>query len=121
MLSSSRIVPSIVLVSTGARSGQRRETPLATVPDGDWFYVVGSNFARAPHPAWSYNLLAHPEATVVFRGRRIPVTARLLDAEEKAEIWPRLTAVWPTYDTYEDRTARDLRVFELRPSGPEPG
>jgi hypothetical protein len=33
-------------------------------------------------------------------------------------VWPRLTAIWPTYDTYEERTERRLRVFELRPSAP---
>lgn len=114
-LSSSAIVPSIVLITTGAKSGLRRETPLATIPDGDGFYVVGSNFAREAHPAWSYNLLAHPVATVVHRGRRIAVRARLLDPDEKAEAWPKLTALWPTYDDYEDRTERDLRVFRLDP------
>jgi deazaflavin-dependent oxidoreductase (nitroreductase family) len=112
---SSGMVPSMVLITTGARSGQERETPLATIPDGDAFFVVGSNFAKPVHPAWSYNLLAHPDAIVVYRGRRIPVTARLLDDGEKAEAWPRLTAIWPVYDTYEDRTERALRVFELRP------
>ncbi len=113
---SSGIVPSMVLVTIGAKSGQQREAPLATVPDGDAFYVVGSNFGREAHPAWSHNLLANPDATVVFRGERIPVTARLLDEREKAEIWPTLTAAWPTYDSYEDRVARDLRVFRLEPS-----
>jgi deazaflavin-dependent oxidoreductase (nitroreductase family) len=109
------IVPSLVLETVGARSGARRETPLATVPDGDGFYVVGSNFGRASHPAWSYNLLAHPSAVVVFRGRRIDVTAQVLDDAEKAAVWPRLTAIWSTYDAYEDRTARALRVFRLDP------
>jgi deazaflavin-dependent oxidoreductase (nitroreductase family) len=116
---SAGIVPSMVLVTTGARTGQQRETPLATIPDGDSLYVVGSNFAREAHPAWSYNLLADPRATAVYRGRRIPVSARLLDPDEKAEVWPRLTAIWPTYDTYEARTARELRVFELRPAAEE--
>lgn len=112
---SAALVPMVVLVSTGARSGLARETPLATVPDGDAFYLVGSNFGREAHPAWTHNLLAHPEAVIVFRGRRIPVTARLLDAAEKSAAWPKLTAVWATYDRYEDRVARDLRVFRLEP------
>lgn len=116
IMSSSAIVPSIVLVTTGARSGKQRETPLATVPLHDAFYVVGSNFARESHPAWSYNLLANPSATVVHRGRRIAVTAHLLDPGEKAAVWHELTELWPTYDTYEDRTERELRVFELRPA-----
>lgn len=109
------MVPSMVLVTTGAKSGLEREAPLATIPDGDAFYVVGSNFGRDAHPAWTHNLLAHPEATVVFGGRRIPVVARLLDPEEKAATWPKLTAVWKTYDRYEDRVERDLRVFRLEP------
>lgn len=113
LMSSQGIVPSMILVTTGAKSGQRRETPLATIPLGEVFYVVGSNFGREAHPAWSYNLLAHPDADVVFRGDRIPVTAHLLDDEEKAAVWPELTAIWSTYDTYEERTERDLRVFRL--------
>ena len=77
---------------------------------------MGSNFARESHPAWSYNLLANPAATVVAKGRRVAVEAHLLDAAEKAAVWPELTAIWPTYDVYEDRTERELRVFELRPA-----
>jgi deazaflavin-dependent oxidoreductase (nitroreductase family) len=115
VLVSQWIVPSLVLETIGARSGATRQTPLATIPDGDAFYVVGSNFGREAHPAWSYNLLAHPSAVVVFRGRRIPVTARLLDETEKAEVWPSLTRIWSTYDAYEDRVARSLRVYRLEP------
>lgn len=112
---SAGMVPMVVLVSTGAKSGLERETPLATIPDGDAFYLVGSNFGREAHPAWTHNLLANPDAAVVFRGRRIPVRARLLEPEEKAAVWPKLTAVWATYDRYEDRVERDLRVFRLEP------
>lgn len=112
---SAGMVPSMVLVTTGARTGAQREAPLATIPDGDGFYVVGSNFGREAHPAWTHNLLANPEALVVFQGRRIPVTARLLDPEEKEAVWPKLTGVWATYDRYQDRVDRDLRVFRLDP------
>jgi deazaflavin-dependent oxidoreductase (nitroreductase family) len=112
---SAAIVPSLVLVTTGARSGLPREAPLATLPDGDGFYVVGSNFGREAHPAWTHNLLAEPAAEVVFRGRRFPVTARLLDDDERDEVWPRLQAIWPTYDRYQARVDRRLRVFRLEP------
>ena len=90
IMSSSAIVPSIVLVTTGAKSGKQRETPLATVPLRDAFYVVGSNFARESHPAWSYNLIANPRATVVHKGKRIAVEAHLLDTQEKAAVWHEL-------------------------------
>lgn len=112
---SNLIVPTLVLTTTGAKSGLPRQSPLATLVDGAAFYVVGSNFGTEKHPAWSGNLLKEPEATVTFGGRTVPVKAHLLDAEEKAAIWPRLLKVWPNYDTYVERSGRELRVFRLEP------
>ncbi|OLT28822.1 deazaflavin-dependent nitroreductase [Actinomadura sp. CNU-125] len=110
------LVPSLVLVATGAVSGQPRRTPLACLPepDGGWL-VVGSNFGREKHPAWTGNLLKTPEAEVVFRGRTVPVKAHLLDDTERAEVWPRLVQVWPVYDRYVERAGRQLRIFRLAP------
>ncbi|MQY07769.1 nitroreductase family deazaflavin-dependent oxidoreductase [Actinomadura macrotermitis] len=110
------LVPSLVLTTVGAKSGEPREAPLACLPEaGGTWVVVGSNFGREKHPAWTGNLLKNPEATVSFRGRRTPVTARLLTGEERAEVWPRLLTVWPVYDRYVERSGRELRVFRLTP------
>ena len=109
------VVPTLVLHTTGAKSGQRRTTPLATMRDGGSFYVVGSNFGQQKHPAWSANLLAHPDATVSYRGRTLGVHAHLLDDEERQQAWPRLLKVWPNYDRYVELSGRQLRVFRLDP------
>lgn len=116
------VVPSIVLATTGHRSGQRRTAPLACLPEPDGsFVVVGSNFGREKHPAWTTNLLHDPNAEVIHRGRRFPVTARLLEGAERSEVWPRLLRIWPVYDTYVERVDRELRVFRLTPvAGGEP-
>lgn len=109
------LVPSLVLTTTGQKSGLPRESPLACVPaDGGW-YVVGSNFGQVKHPAWTGNLIAHPGATVSFGGEVHEVTARLLSPEEKSDTWPRLVAAWPAYDDYVESSGRDLRVFHLTP------
>lgn len=115
---SSLVVPTLLLTTTGAKTGLPRTTPLATLPDGDEaFFVVGSNFGTERHPAWSGNLIKTPRATVTHRGRTLEVEANLLSDQEKAAVWPRLTAIWPTYDTYVAKTDRNLRVFRLsRPS-----
>ncbi len=105
--------PVIVLTTIGRKSGEPRTTPLATFPHGDDFIVVGSNFARANHPAWSYNLLANPEAMVEYRGKRFPVKARLVSPEEKAELWPKITRQLRNFERYPERSGRDLRVFML--------
>jgi deazaflavin-dependent oxidoreductase (nitroreductase family) len=110
----SLIVPALVLTTTGAKTGQPRTTPLATMPDGDdIFYVVGSNFGIDKHPAWTANLMKNPRAKLTYGGRTSSAEAHLLSDEEKAEVWPRLTKVWPTYDTYVAKTDRNLRVFRL--------
>lgn len=113
---SGAIVPSLVLTTIGRKSGEARETPLACVPavQGGW-YVVGSNFGREAHPAWTGNLIAEPAATVVHHHTTSPVRARLLTDAEKADVWPSLVAVWPAFDDYVEISGRNLRVFHLEP------
>ncbi|MBW8482529.1 nitroreductase family deazaflavin-dependent oxidoreductase [Actinomadura parmotrematis] len=120
VLMSQGMVPSLLLTTTGAKSGQPREAPLACVPepDGTWL-VVGSNFGREKHPAWTGNLLKTPAATVTFKGRRTPVTAHLLEGDEREQVWPTLLKVWPVYDQYAARVDRNLRVFRLTPTAAE--
>ncbi|GAA3140587.1 nitroreductase family deazaflavin-dependent oxidoreductase [Streptomyces rameus] len=114
-LLSTQMLPGLILTSTGARSGLARRTPLACMPEGDgrgWI-LVGSNFGRTGHPAWTYNLLAHPDASVSWKGRDVPVTARLLTGEERAALWRALVAFWPPYATYQSRVTREIRLFRL--------
>lgn len=111
--------PMLMLHTTGARSGQPRQSPIATVPvEEGKLLVVGSNFARETHPAWTHNLLAHPDATVVFRGETFGVTARLLHGDERSARWPELLEWYPGWDDYTHVTTREFRVFELTPRFP---
>lgn len=113
ILMSRSMVPSLMLTTTGAKSGEPRTVPLACVPDGDVIYLVGSNFGREHHPAWSGNLRKHPEARVSYEGDEFDVTANQLSDDEKAEVWPKLLKVWPNYDRYVERSGRNIRVFRL--------
>jgi deazaflavin-dependent oxidoreductase (nitroreductase family) len=107
------LFPTMVLTTTGATSGEPRRVALVYLPDGDGALVVASNFGREHHPAWSANLLAHPEAEVVAAGEAWAARARLLDPDEKARRWPDLTAHMPAWNGYTEITDRDLRVFAL--------
>ncbi|EDY47895.1 conserved hypothetical protein [Streptomyces clavuligerus] len=119
VLPSARMLPSGVLTVTGARSGLPRTHPLACMPepDGSWI-LVGSNFGRPGHPAWTGNLLAHPEAALNWKGVDIPVRARLLTGEEREETWRRLLDFWPPYAIYQARIDRRIRLFRLVRSAP---
>ena len=70
------LVPSLVLHSRGAKTGQWRDTELMYTPDGHGNAIVaGTSFAQDKHPGWSYNLLKHPDARSTVRGRTMPVHA----------------------------------------------
>jgi deazaflavin-dependent oxidoreductase (nitroreductase family) len=113
---SAMIIPSLVLVTTGAKSGLPRETPLMCWPRPDGSYLVsGSNWGQAQHPAWTANLLAHPEAEIVVRRQHLPVHATLITGAERESLWPLLEAQWPGYRDYERRAGRELRIFRLAP------
>ncbi|MEU5209618.1 nitroreductase family deazaflavin-dependent oxidoreductase [Streptomyces sp. NPDC020742] len=114
VLLSARMLPGVILTATGARSGRPRRTPLACLPqdDGSWL-LVGSNFGRPEHPAWTANLLKNPEAEVSWRGRDIPVRARLLSGAERERAWRAALASWPPYAAYQARVPREIRLFRL--------
>jgi deazaflavin-dependent oxidoreductase (nitroreductase family) len=118
VLLSRALLPGLVLTTTGRRSGRPRPSPLMCVPEpGGTFLVVGSNFGRDAHPAWTGNLLAEPEASVSYGRRDIPVTAELLEDEARDQAWTRALEVWPTFTSYQARVDRQLRVFRLHPKG----
>ncbi|MEU7583829.1 nitroreductase/quinone reductase family protein [Streptomyces sp. NPDC041068] len=115
VLLSAKMLPGVVLTARGAKSGLSRRTPLACMPEeesGSWI-LIGSNFGRPGHPAWTANLLAHPDAEVSWRGADIPVRARLLKGEERAEVWSAALKFWPPYATYQSRVNREIRLFRL--------
>ncbi|MFE0652291.1 nitroreductase family deazaflavin-dependent oxidoreductase [Streptomyces sp. NPDC059534] len=114
VLLSARMLPGVILTARGARTGQPRVTPLACMPEpaGGWL-LIGSNFGRPGHPAWTANLLAHPEAEVNWRGEDVPVRAELLTGAERAAAWRSALEFWPPYATYQARVEREIRLFRL--------
>ncbi|MGK5738973.1 nitroreductase/quinone reductase family protein [Micromonospora sp. URMC 103] len=112
------LVPSLILTTTGRRSGKPRSNPLLYVRDGDAYVVVGSNWGQPHQPGWSMNLLADPAAEVAVKGRRVPVRAEVASGVERDRLWRLLVTEWPAYRTYVRRAGgREIRVFRLVPVG----
>ena len=111
---SAPMIPSLMLFTTGAKSGKQRQTPLMCFPqpDGSWL-VAGSNFGYENHPAWTFNLIANPQARVHFHNDLYDVDATLLTPSETEAVWPALDRQWPGYRDYELTAKRDIRVFRL--------
>lgn len=113
---SALLVPSLVLHTIGARSGEPRDAELMYTPDGHGRAIVaGTSFARERHPAWSANLLAHPDASITVRGKTMPVRASLIADADRDAAWALIEAQWPGYRGYERESGRTVRLFRLQP------
>lgn len=110
------LVPSLVLHTVGAKSGEPRDAPLMYCPDGRGRAIVaGTNFAGQRHPAWTANLLAHPDAAITVRGKRMAVRASPVPDDERDAVWARIEQQWPGYRNYERASGRTVRLFILQP------
>lgn len=108
--------PTMLLTTIGAKSGLARTSPLLYSRDGDSIIVVGSNFGQSHHPAWTSNLIAHPDDVVVtIGGVEVPSRAELLTGDEAEAGYARMVDATRTYTEYRSRTDRAIRVFRLTP------
>jgi deazaflavin-dependent oxidoreductase (nitroreductase family) len=107
----------LLLTTTGRKSGEPRELPLIYAPWDDTYLVVASNGGSDQPPAWYLNLEANPEVEVQVRDDRFKARARVATPEEKAEMWTTMTAEWPAYDDYQKKTDREIPIIVLEREG----
>jgi deazaflavin-dependent oxidoreductase (nitroreductase family) len=103
----------LLLTTTGRRSGEKHTTPLIYQPHGDDYVIVASRGGAPTPPAWYLNLEEDPEVEVQVRDEVFPARARTATAEEKPELWGTMTATWPAYDDYQRKTDREIPVVVL--------
>jgi deazaflavin-dependent oxidoreductase (nitroreductase family) len=105
----------LILTTTGAKSGETRENPLAYTRTGDDYVVIASKGGAPTHPAWFHNLLANPEVKVEVLGETIPVLARVAEGEEHQRLYDAHAAVMPGFADYQRKTTRKIPVVVLEP------
>jgi deazaflavin-dependent oxidoreductase (nitroreductase family) len=109
-------VPILLLEHVGRTSGKRFTAPLVYLEDGARLIVVASQGGLPTHPQWFRNLQAAPETSVILKGEgRRPVRARVASVVEKAELWPRMVALYADFDTYQGWTDREIPIVVLDP------
>jgi deazaflavin-dependent oxidoreductase (nitroreductase family) len=103
----------LLLTTTGRKSGEERTHPLIYGRDGDAYLVVASKGGADVPPAWYLNLEADPNVEVQVRGDRFKARARTAAPEERARLWPVMTKEWPAYDDYQTKTDRQIPIVVL--------
>ncbi|AYJ03473.1 nitroreductase family deazaflavin-dependent oxidoreductase [Mycobacterium avium] len=105
--------PVVLVTMTGAKSGKRRYVPLMRVEHDGRYAVVASKGGAPEHPAWYFNLKAHPEVTLQDGDKVVTLRARELAGAEREQWWRRAVQAYPPYAEYPTKTARQIPVFVL--------
>jgi deazaflavin-dependent oxidoreductase (nitroreductase family) len=112
-------VATLLLRTTGRRSGQTRTNALNYVEDGGRYVVVASKGGAPKPPAWLLNVRAKPEVEVQIARRRIPCTATVLDHDHQdfARLWKLANDKNSgRYDAYQRATDRPIPLVVLTPT-----
>jgi deazaflavin-dependent oxidoreductase (nitroreductase family) len=106
-------MPTMLLTTTGRKSGKERTVPLHYVQDGKNLVAVCENFGLDTASSWPYNLHADPRARIEIAGTAANYLSRSATEEEAAQNLPRLIDMWPAHDTYMKRSGTcKVVVFE---------
>ncbi|MEV3901819.1 nitroreductase/quinone reductase family protein [Mycobacterium sp. NPDC050551] len=116
-LSSAMVTPEVLLIHTGARTGKRRTTPLTYFTDGGRVIVIASNYGGSRHPAWYFNVTAHPRVTLSAGGHTGDYVAEEVTGDERARLWRLACEFIPSYAGYEQLAGdRTIPVIAFTPA-----
>jgi deazaflavin-dependent oxidoreductase (nitroreductase family) len=109
------MVPTLLLTTTGRKSGNPLTLPLIFGRSGQSYVVVASKGGAPTHPAWYLNLQANAEVRVQVKGDKFTARAHTADAAERAALWPKMVEIYAPYEDYQTKTDRQIPVVVLTP------
>ena len=110
------VLPTLLLTTTGRKSGEPRMLPLLYQEVDAGFVIIASKGGAPSHPAWFLNLLDNPNCEIRFGRDQHKVTARIAEGEERTELWQVMTDLYAPYNDYQSATDREIPVVVLEPS-----
>lgn len=103
----------LVLTTTGRKSGKEYQHALIYRQSGADYVIVASKGGAPEHPDWYLNLKADPKVGVQVGGDKFTAVARDADSDERPKLWALMKEVWADYDTYQEKTDREIPVVVL--------
>jgi deazaflavin-dependent oxidoreductase (nitroreductase family) len=108
-------VPSLLLTTTGRKSGEKFTFPLYYGDIGSSYIIVASKGGAPDHPSWYKNLVANPEVEVQVGTKKLKARARTTSGAERTQLWEKALKFWPPYADYAKKTGREIPVVVLDP------
>ena len=107
-------LPTLLLTTTGRKTGEPRSAPLLYLRHGDDLALIGTSFGNTSHPAWYLNLMANPKASVLLNDESFEVIAREASPEERPVLWQQATQVYGGFEKYLKRVGdREVPILVL--------
>ena len=103
----------LILTTTGAKSGEVRETPLVYSRDGDRHVIIASKGGAPTHPSWYHNLVANPDVKLEVGGEKFSARAYPAQDEDYERLYQQHAAVSPAFNEYRQKTSRKIPVVVL--------
>jgi len=109
------LVPTLLLTTTGRKSGSVLTLPLIFGRSGPDYVVVASKGGAPTHPAWYLNLQANPEVKVQVKAERFTARAHTAEGPERTALWRKMVEIYAPYEQYQTKTDRQIPVVVLKP------
>ena len=110
-------LPTVMLTTTGAKSGRQLTTPLLGIPAGEKLVLIASYYGSPRHPAWYYNVRANPRVHLVMPGKEGWYTAEEASGAERERLWQQAVSVYSGFAAYRRLAGgRTIPVIVLTPS-----
>ena len=110
------VLPTLLLTTTGRKSGEPRALPLIYGEADGSYVIIASKGGLPTHPVWFLNLEAQPECELMVGPKHVRARARIADGEERERLWKRMTEIYPPYDDYQKNAGdRIIPVVVLDP------
>jgi F420H(2)-dependent quinone reductase len=110
------VLPTLLLTTTGRKTGQPRDLPLIYGESDGNHVVVASRGGTPTHPVWFLNLEANPDCELQVGSKHLRARARVAAGAERERLWKRMAEIYPPYDEYQQRAgARTIPVVVLEP------
>jgi F420H(2)-dependent quinone reductase len=114
-------IPTLVLGTTGRKSGTPRQSVLVYADDGEHRVVVASNGGADRPPGWLFNVQADPSVDVHVGDERYAAVARVVDAGDPdyERLWKLVNGVnHDRYQAYQAKTTRPIAMVALERADP---
>ena len=110
------ILPTLLLTTTGRKSGEKRALPLIYGEFDGRYVIIASKGGLPTHPVWFLNLEANPECELMVGPKAVSARARIAEGDERADLWKRMAEIYPPYDQYQANAGdRVIPVVVLDP------